>query len=212
MAQRDYVKKKAKVKNTSRVIPNLMMAIAVLLVILFAAILYFVSTNKPNKPAATPQIVTQKPQATLPDKPEERWTYLKELENPNSHNQTIIPPVSKSVQEKERQQILNSFINDKQTSSTASNQAQTNTAPPAVVTQPNTAAQAGNWLLQCGAFEDKANAESLQAKLAMIGMASFVQRDKVHRVLVGPYKLKKDAEKAIVILTNKGITCFVTLK
>jgi len=112
VAQRDYVKKRAKVKNSSRVIPNLMMAIAILLVILFAAILYFVSTNKPHKPISTPQNITEKPQATLPDKPEERWTYLKELENPNSHNQAVVPPVTKSTQDKERQQILNSFIKD----------------------------------------------------------------------------------------------------
>jgi len=210
VAQRDYVKKKAKVKNSSRVISRLMMAIAIVLVILFSAILYFVSTNKPNKPIPTPQNITEKPQATLPDKPEERWTYLKELENPNGHNQTVVPPVTKSTQDKERQQILNSFINDKQTNSINNNQAQANIPN---ITPKNTQSQSENWLLQCGAFKDRANAESMQAKLTMLGMTNFVQSEKFYRVLVGPYKLKSDAEKAIATLKKNGInSCIATLK
>ncbi|WP_392561337.1 SPOR domain-containing protein [Orbus sturtevantii] len=212
MAQRDYVKKKSKAKNSSRVIPNLMMAIAILLVILFAAILYFVSKNNPHRPVSTPQNITEKPQVTLPDKPEERWTYLKELENPNGNNKAVIPPLTKSIQDKERQQILSSFINDKQSSSASSNQATTNTAPPTQIQQ-KTTVETGHWLLQCGAFKDRGNAESLQAKLTILGMTSFVQSEKFHRVLVGPYQLKSDTEKAIAILKANGInSCIATLK
>lgn len=220
MAQRDYVKKKTKAKNSSRIIPNLMMVIAIILVILFIAILYFVSKNKTNKPVTPPQNITERPQATLPDKPEERFTYLKELENPDG-TQTTPSQIKPAEKDKERQQILDSFVSDKTSSSPSASNATTN---PTVIqpqpvkadqstTQTTTNTQTGSWSLQCGAFKDKSNADALKAKLAMLGVTSFVKNEKFYRVLVGPYKSKAEAEKAIATLKNNGITsCITTTK
>lgn len=220
MAQRDYVKKKTKAKNSSRIIPNLMMVIAIILVILFIAILYFVSKNKTNKPVTPPQNITERPQATLPDKPEERFTYLKELENPDG-TQTIPSQIKPAEKDKERQQILDSFVSDKTSSNPSASNATTN---PTVIqpqpvkadqstTQTTTNTQTGSWSLQCGAFKDKSNADALKAKLAMLGVTSFVKNEKFYRVLVGPYKSKAEAEKAIATLKNNGITsCITTTK
>lgn len=220
MAQRDYVKKKTKAKNSSRIIPNLMMVIAIILVILFIAILYFVSKNKTNKPVTPPQNITERPQATLPDKPEERFTYLKELENPDG-TQTTPSQIKPAEKDKERQQILDSFVSDKTSSNPSASSATTN---PTVIqpqpvkadqstTQTTTNTQTGSWSLQCGAFKDKSNADALKAKLAMLGVTSFVKNEKFYRVLVGPYKSKAEAEKAIATLKNNGITsCITTTK
>lgn len=225
MAQRDYVKKKSKAKNTSRIIPNLMMAIAVILVILFVAILYFVSTNKTNKPSAPVDVITEKPQITLPDKQEERWTYLKELENPGGANNSTQLQSNQASQDKERQKILDNFINDKAqvstttpavadksttTTSTNTNQTKVDQSKPAVDVKSN---QTGSWILQCGAFKDRANAESLQAKLAMIGVTSFVKNEKFYRVLAGPYDSKGEAEKVVTTLKSNNMTsCIITSK
>lgn len=224
MAQRDYVKKKTKAKNSSRIIPNLMMVIAIILVILFIAILYFVSKNKTNKPVTPPQNVTERPQATLPDKPEERFTYLKELENPDG-TQTTPSQIKPAEKDKERQQILDSFASDKTSSNqSASNVTDKPTTNPTVIqpqpvkadqstAQTTTNTQTGSWSLQCGAFKDKSNADALKAKLAMLGVTSFVKNEKFYRVLVGPYKSKAEAEKAIATLKNNGITsCITTTK
>lgn len=191
MAQRDYVKKKLKTKNNSRVISKLMMVIAVVLVILFIAILYFISTNNTNnRPTTKP--ITEKPQTVLPEKPIERWTYLKALENPNG-----VESPTQSAQQKERQQILDSFINEK----TQTNQVITNTQ-----TEQNSSTQSSSWLLQCGAFKDKTNAESLRAKIAMLGVASFIQHNSFYRVFVGPFSSKNEGEKTKVMLLNNSIT------
>lgn len=214
MAQRDYVKKKVKPKNKSRIFPNLMMFIAVLLVILFIAILYVVSTNKKtDTTTATNQTPTEKPKASLPTKPEERWSYLKELENPDNNQITLPPTNTTTEQDKERQRILDSFTNDTRTAGT--NQAQQNNANQ-VINQNNlnnTKPSQTPWLLQCGAFKDEANAEVLKAKLAILGISSFTKSEKFHRVLTGPYNSKQEAEKMIISLKNSGISsCITTLK
>lgn len=229
MAQRDYVKKKSKTKNPSRIIPNLMMAIAVILVVLFVAILYFVSTNKTSKQTAPTTVVTEKPQATLPDKQEERWTYLKELENPDGVNNSASTQTEQSSQQqKERQQILDSFVNENTQNTDSSNnsgntqstkttstnsQTATNKTVQSSTTQSSTVAagQASSWLLQCGAFKDKANAESLKAKLAMTGITSFIKSDKFYRVLAGPYASKDEAEKTIAMLKTNGMTSCISV-
>lgn len=225
MAQRDYVKKKTKTKkSSSRIIPNLMMGIAIILVIMFVAILYIVSTNKSNKPAVQPQVQTQKPETTLPEKPQERWTYLKELENPDSvdggapSNNT--PSTPSTTVHQERQQILDHFMNDSASSATSTTQttapvAQNNT--PAVQQQTplpatSTASQ-DKWYLQCGAFKDLVNAQGLRAKIAMSGVTSEIKSATYHRVMAGPFASKSKAESTLATLKNNDITsCIISSK
>lgn len=209
MAQRDYVKKKAKPKAKSRVMPNLIMALAILLVILFAAILYFVSGNKPTAQITTPQSTTEKPQQSLPDKPEERYTYLKQLENPDDNQPIQSSTIDKNKQSDkgiERQTILDSFAKDK-----PNNNPTTAIVTQQTIKQSDNNLSTNNWLLQCGAFKDKANAESLNAKLAILGITSKIKSETFFRVIAGPYKTKVEAEKTAISLKNNGIPCSIVV-
>lgn len=196
MAQRDYVKKstrkksKAKLSNKSRKIPNILVVLVSLLVILFVAILYFVSSHSSNKLTPPIKKITEKPQFTLPSKPEERWTYLKELEKAENHQLSI-----QQQQNQERQQILDHFIND------------------STHMMANPKNQLNNWILQCGAFKDKDNAETTKAKLAMFGVTSTIVNDKLYRVMVDGSYPKTEAESIKTRLESNGISdCILSPK
>ncbi|WP_050300713.1 cell division protein FtsN [Yersinia frederiksenii] len=89
MAQRDYVSRGrsgARRKSTSRkkrsapAVSKTVMALAVALLVVFVGGLYFITHNKPGE---LPLLPNHDPRAGngLPPKPEERWRYIKELEN-----------------------------------------------------------------------------------------------------------------------------------
>ncbi|OTQ81198.1 SPOR domain-containing protein [Gilliamella apis] len=187
MVQRDYVRKKSQSKskakkNKSRILPSLMIVLAVIIIVLFSAILYLLSTNHPEKPIERPKVKTEAPVATLPEQPQERWTYLKELETPNASSDT-------NSTASERQQILDSFINNSSTTPTTSTNSENN-----------------KWLLQCGAFKEKTNADTLKASLAMTGISgNITSSQQLYRVTVGPYTNKTDAQKILNTLKGNGI-------
>ncbi|MEQ1975623.1 MULTISPECIES: cell division protein FtsN [unclassified Xenorhabdus] len=96
MAQRDYVsrgrsnprqKSTGKKKNQAQGLPKTTLAVAVALVVMFIGGLYFIAHNKQeeNKQEGSAQNASQAHHQTkghgLPPKPEERWSYIKELEN-----------------------------------------------------------------------------------------------------------------------------------
>ncbi|MWN32216.1 hypothetical protein GQ597_05955 [Gilliamella sp. Pra-s65] len=173
---------------------------AIIIVILFSTILYFISNNTPKKVIETPKAKTQPPAITLPEQPQERWTYLKELETPNANNGATPSSIAN-----ERQRILDSFANSTYTAipasqgSSATQNQITNTA-----VQP-TSTVTNKWLLQCGAFKDKSNADTLKAKLAMTGVSGNISSGQLYKVTVGPYESKKEASKALNSLNNNGI-------
>lgn len=89
MAQRDYVSRGragARRKSTSRkkrsapAISKTVVALAVALLVVFVGGLYFITHNKPGE---LPLLPSHDPRTGngLPPKPEERWRYIKELEN-----------------------------------------------------------------------------------------------------------------------------------
>ncbi|MBP9641931.1 cell division protein FtsN [Budvicia aquatica] len=89
MAQRDYVsrsrsgtrkKNSRKKKGSSGGASKLMIVLATAVLVIFAAGLYFITQHKPD---TSPEVTGQpaRPGNGLPPKPEERWTYIKELEN-----------------------------------------------------------------------------------------------------------------------------------
>ncbi|GKX64203.1 Cell division protein FtsN [Pragia fontium] len=90
MAQRDYVSRSrsgTRSKNSSRkkkgssgAVSKLMIVLAVAVLVVFAGGLYFITQHKPDVSPDTPNQST-KPGNGLPPKPEERWSYIKELEN-----------------------------------------------------------------------------------------------------------------------------------
>ncbi|MFV0549663.1 MAG: cell division protein FtsN [Limnobaculum xujianqingii] len=103
MAQRDYVsrsrsgarskKNSRKKKSSSGGASKLMIVLALAVLVVFGGGLYYITQHKPETvPAAgTPPV---KPGDGLPPKPEERWSYIKELENrqvTNSPNSTGQP-------------------------------------------------------------------------------------------------------------------------
>ncbi|OCG25031.1 hypothetical protein A9G11_02720 [Gilliamella sp. wkB108] len=208
MVQRDYVRKKSQSKkNKSRIMPNLMIFIATTLIILFSTFLYLISNNKPDKPIELPKVKTQPPTETLPEQPQERWAYLKALETPNNTTGTNSISVAS-----ERQQILDSFMNNSRVvaQQNPTNTEQTTTAP--TFTSPTTA-QTNKWILQCGAFKDKSNADTLRAKLAMSGLSSNITSGQLYRVTAGPYISKSEADKAMSLLKSNGINnCIISNK
>ncbi|MBK5145639.1 cell division protein FtsN [Budviciaceae bacterium BWR-B9] len=103
MAQRDYVsrsrsgtrskKNSRKKKSSSGGASKLMIVLALAVLVVFGGGLYYITQHKPETvPAAgTPAV---QPGNGLPPKPEERWSYIKELENrqvTNSPNSTGQP-------------------------------------------------------------------------------------------------------------------------
>ena len=203
MVQRDYVRKKSRSKkNNSRNKPNLMIFLAIIIVILFSAILYYVVNNKPTQPVKPPKKNTQAPAITLPERPQERWTYLKELETPNA---------SYDLRASERQQILDSFINNSRpVTPTKNNNSASKQETTASITTQNVDTS-NKWILKCGAFKDRANAETLKARIAMIGISGNVSSGQLYRVTAGQYTNKNEAEKALNSLKNNGINdCIIS--
>ena len=203
MVQRDYVRKKSRSKkNNSRNKPNLMIFLAIIIVILFSAILYYVVNNKPTQPVKPPKKNTQAPAITLPERPQERWTYLKELETPNA---------SYDLRASERQQILDSFINNSHpVTPTKNNNSASKQETTASITTQNIDTS-NKWILKCGAFKDKANAETLKARIAMIGISGSVSSGQLYRVTAGQYTNKNEAEKVLNSLKNNGINdCIIS--
>ncbi|OTQ29625.1 SPOR domain-containing protein [Gilliamella apicola] len=203
MVQRDYVRKKSRSKkNNSRNKPNLMIFLAIIIVILFSAILYYVVNNKPTQPVKPPKKNTQAPAITLPERPQERWTYLKELETPNA---------SYDLRASERQQILDSFINNSRpVTPTKNNNSASKQETTASITTQNIDTS-NKWILKCGAFKDKANAETLKARIAMIGISGSVSSGQLYRVTAGQYTNKNEAEKVLNSLKNNGINdCIIS--
>ncbi|PHM62340.1 cell division protein FtsN [Xenorhabdus ishibashii] len=79
-------KSTGKKKNQSQGLPKTTLAVAVALVVMFIGGLYFIVHNKQegNKQEESAQNASQSHQTKghgLPPKPEERWSYIKELEN-----------------------------------------------------------------------------------------------------------------------------------
>lgn len=207
MAQRDYVSKKhdRPKKRRSGFVFHFMIAISVIVIILFIAVLYSMARNKSNlkpEPEVIPE--TEKPEVTLPEKPQERWTYLKQLENPDNDELRNDGNVSNSPNLKDY--IINTYP-----------VRGPGIPPPEIVTgiKPQESGRtvvptAGQWVIQCGAFKDKRNAESLKARIAMAGFDSQIQRNTLYRVLVGTYSTKHDAEKVVNQLKDSEITnCIV---
>lgn len=92
MAQRDYVGRgqtsarrkkttKSKSKKAAKGLPLTTLIAAIAIVALFIGGLYFITHNKKEVVETAPAITGQHPANSLPPKPQERWQYIKELEN-----------------------------------------------------------------------------------------------------------------------------------
>ncbi|WP_165889614.1 cell division protein FtsN [Mannheimia granulomatis] len=265
MPQRDYIarsneKKSKKTKKESNVKKILMLIIG--LILLCGIGLWFLKANAPTPtlPATTTQPNTQQSKSELPSRPEETWTYIRDLEtrtvitdNSQTSQERLAQLTSQQKQqiEERRQQEEARLAQQAQTTEAASTNVTngTETVPTtealteeelaakkaeqellaqkqaeekrkqaelkkqqeakkaeqaklaeekakqqpakivaAAATPADKAAnQAGKFGLQCGAFKNKAQAENMQARLAMAGFhARIATSADWNRVFVGP--------------------------
>lgn len=113
MAQRDYVGRgqtstrrkkttKSKNKKAAKGLPLTTLIVAIAIVALFIGGLYFITHNKKEAAQIAPAITGQHPANNLPPKPQERWQYIKELENRQVSTplQPYIPPSGSQINPK----------------------------------------------------------------------------------------------------------------
>lgn len=272
MAQkRDYAYKKGKNKKSSAVNKKLLLSLAGIIIIGFGAGLYYLKHQATEQNTTVPVANTekQKPKSQLPSRPEETWSYIKELESRTVHTDPSAIEKSAQLTEKQKEQLKLEEEREKQKAklleeerNKGQQQATTPETKPTESTQTNEivttdeskaeqerklaeqkklaeqrkkeeerkkAEQAkkaeeqrkaelakteqkkaeskatveskpavtGKFGLQCGAFKDRASAESLQGRLAMTGLnATVVTSGEWNRVRIGPIGDRTAAEKA----------------
>lgn len=234
MVQRDYAARGGRRKKTTGLNKKLLIAVAVMVVLAFAAGLYFIKNSSQPVVEQNLQVETKpQPKSQLPSRPEEVWSYIKELESrtvPTDAVQTekVIQLSEKQKEElkklaeqerqaelertkKSEQETIADKTVDEQTSSAvvsavndeaalkAEQQAlekrkkeeerkKAETVKVAETKKADTAKSGGgSYGLQCGAFKNRAQAESLQARLAMTGLNARVNTSADwNRVVIGP--------------------------
>jgi cell division protein FtsN len=129
VAQKDYVsrgraagakrKTPSRKKRSSPKVSKTVLALAVALLVVFIGGLYFITHNKPDDTQLLP-VHSSRPGNGLPPKPEERWRYIKELENRQIGVQTPTEPTaggatnSKTQLTAEQRQLLDQMQADMQ--------------------------------------------------------------------------------------------------
>ncbi|MDW5502803.1 cell division protein FtsN [Pseudomonas lundensis] len=129
MAQKDYVsrgraagakrKTPSRKKRSSPKVSKTVLALAVALLVIFIGGLYFITHNKQDDTQLLP-VHSSRPGNGLPPKPEERWRYIKELENRQIGVQTPTEPTaggttnSKTQLTAEQRQLLDQMQADMQ--------------------------------------------------------------------------------------------------
>ncbi|SIO18671.1 SPOR domain-containing protein [Salinivibrio sp. ES.052] len=176
MATRDYVKrgKAPRKKNTRRQptkgrtgLPLKWALLAVVLVGAFGYGLYLLSKTEAPTPEPTPTTkakpARQNQGESLPKKPEEKWSYIEELESKKVEVKAKALPQS---------------------------------------TRP--------YLMQCGAYRSQGQANERKATIAFQGLESQIkvsqgEKGTWHRVVLGPYPRKRQAERDRNMLRRAGI-------
>ncbi len=248
MAQRDYVsrsrnnnnsrksngKKKSR-KNKSAGASITMRMVAFSLLLLFISGLYYLKTNKNQKPVRNKH--RQERVLQLPPKPETRWIYRNKLENPHS---TPLPIPQKNSEQNlsskdiltEEQRLLLSQIKadmrnpdvalpgtynqqvatpksellDKTPTPQRNNQSSASLSNNTLSTPSTMKNQKSEWHLQCGAFRNTEQAESIRAALALVNISTRIQRNgDWHRVILGPYMSKEQIVKQLPLIESVGI-------
>jgi cell division septation protein DedD len=67
----------------------------------------------------------------------------------------------------------------------------------------------GKFVVQVGAFAVEANAKSLQTRLTQLGQRSYVDRDSLYRVRIGPFITREEAIRARGSLEASGMSAIV---
>jgi cell division protein FtsN len=168
---------------------------------------------QPNPNATAPReseppVAEAKPTEAKPKKNYDFYTVLPEAE-------VEIPDAELSAKVKAEQQARTAAANPP-AQPTAATPAPTSAATPPNPATTASAASAGRYILQVGAYSDAGVADEQKAKLAMAGFTSQVQSITVngkifHRVRLGPYASASELQAAKRELSNSGINA-VALK
>lgn len=232
MATKDYVKRGRSPKPANKKsspsrkkapapsgFPTKWAVTAVVLVFGLISGLFFLSgTDVPEKPAPKDDIPTiVKPQPVdevkkpvqkevLPPKPEEKWRYINELEN----KKVIVP----DDLENQRVQPAKKEPEHKPTPAKKTESAQ---KPAEKVVEKKPAekkaepASTVRYVLQCGAYRKKSQADERKAQIAFQGLNSQLKvsndaKGTWYRVVLGPYSQKSSAEKDKAKLQSSGVS------
>ena len=272
MAHRDFAgrsgSKNNKKKAKKRFNRNTLIVLALVAVLGFGLGLYFLKSKTPA-PVVTTNVQPEKPQpkSVLPNRPEEVWHYIKELEtrtvpvdnNPSSveknmrlteEQRQVLIQMEKEQKAAEEAKKLEAQRKEQEAANAEKAAAQAQQTQPAQTvqaqpTQPQQTAktevkklepvkktepvkkpeppkkaepkpaeqqvQAGGkkFGLQCGAFKNRAQAESLQGRLAMAGVnAQIATSEEWNRVRVGPFG-SRDAATAAQDKAKSVASCVV---
>lgn len=215
MAQKDYVARnplsRKKQQDTRKKI-KIMIAL-LLIAIAFTLALFFLKKNSSVTQKSKPVPVKTQPQVVLPSRPEETWSYIKQLETRevivDDNLQTLekriqLTPEQKKIlaqmeQDKAAELTTNNVSNKEQkirdtTNTTQPVQTSASVTPTTEITSVKTESarkvevtSGRQYGLQCGAFKNRAQAENLVVNLAKLGLSARVSASaEWNRVLVGP--------------------------
>lgn len=203
MVRRDYAArgKKPVKKKANKVNKSALLTIGIGIVAIFAVGLYLLKEKSTEHDTMMTNIdrtgENHKTKSTLPSRPEEVWSYIRDLET----REIPIDSSSKSLDQvqhltAEQKKILQMLEQDAQLAE-ATNITPNNIQPvpekshikpaPTVVAPSTTTKLVAKFGLQCGAFKHREQAENLQAKLVMAGFdARVISSSTFNRIFIGP--------------------------
>ncbi|MFP3029372.1 MAG: SPOR domain-containing protein [Arsenophonus sp.] len=223
MVQKDYVRrgrittprknKYLEKKKTNQGVPKAIFAVAIVIVVIFISVLYYITKNK-RVPILNKRTFLNNNHSVinLPPKPEERWRYIKELEkmgmgadllNFNNSPKSNINNTSDLTNE--QRYFLEQIDADRNNPDNNLSEVPNNNVPrshviinessidlPLLLKPVPQSQQARNIqqkiILHCSSFKNLQQAESLKANLAFSGLESRVRSIKGwHQVILGPY-------------------------
>ncbi|NBI41293.1 cell division protein FtsN [[Haemophilus] felis] len=203
MAKRHHTARSGKQKQKNK---GLLISIALFLVAMFAIGLYFLMQKAPAPVVVEKVAETPKPKSVLPSRPEEVWSYIQALETRTIpvDDKTASSDKSLGLTEEQRK-ILQAMAEEQKQAEQAAKQSsaaqavvstralapaptETKESKAVVKNTPKPVESKGKkYGLQCGAFKNQTQAESLKSRLSALGLNVKVNSNSDwHRVVVGP--------------------------
>lgn len=234
MPNRDYATPKARSKSKKNSSNKMLILSLLVLILLLSAIgLWLLKAKAPVEVIPTQVTAPTQPKSTLPSRPEEVYSYIRELETrevPIDKNARIVKLTAEqekqlAQQREEEKRRLEAAAQKSEPVQTTPNPPEAvvieekpkpaenkkpeepkakvekvekvEQAKPAIKNEEPAKPVAGKFGLQCGAFKNKAQAENMQARLAMAGYnARITTNAEWNRVFVGPIGDRAAAVKA----------------
>ncbi|MGP1924351.1 MAG: SPOR domain-containing protein [Arsenophonus sp. NEOnobi-MAG3] len=242
MAQKDYVRRGRSItphknkhsgkKKLNQGLLKTTFAVAIVIVVIFISVLYYVTQNKPvlvlNK---TTFLNNSQPVSSLPPKPEERWRYIKELEKRgigtdllNFNNSTKSNINNTTDLTNEQRYFLEQIDADRSNPATNLSEVPNNdnvSRSRVIINGPSI--ESPLWLkpvpqsqqatniqqkivVHCSSFKNMEQAESLKANLAFSGLESRISSIKGwHQLILGPYN-QETAKKIRDLAKSVGLS------